>query len=43
MAKKKDYPAFKRGQLVIVKRSKGAAGPNAGHFALGAVGPFVVL
>lgn len=27
----------------MVKQSKGAAGPSAGHFALGATGPHIVL
>ena len=44
MALKAAFPAYHRGQLVMLKRMKGALGSQYNHhFALGAAGPYIVL
>ena len=43
LARKRPHPVYTRGQLVAVKRMRGAMGQQAHHFAMKAAGPFIVI
>ena len=43
LARKRPHPVYQRGQLVAVKRMRGAMGQQAHHFAMKAAGPFIVI
>ena len=43
IAYKAPHATYYRGQLVMLKRMKGALGMGNHHFAMGAAGPYIVV